>query len=347
MNNIIEEEIEFYNQKLKEAEAKLYKKLNEQNKEITKVMNQEIHDNWSVYHGDSIEVLKNIPSDSIDYSLFSPPFSSLFVYSNSTRDLGNSSNDSNFYTHFDYLAPELYRVTSPGRLLSFHCSDIPAMFNRDGYMGLKDFPGMLLRLFEKVGFIYHSKVQIKKNELVEALRTKAIGLAHKQVIKDSARCRNALPDYIVTVLKPGENLKPISRKNGFEKYVGSLPEPKERKSDIQALNRYSQKIWQRYASSIWLDIRQTNTLNVRQAREKEDERHICPLQLDVIERCLELWSRENDVVLSPFMGIGSEGFVAVQNKRKFIGVELKQSYYNVAVKNLKGAEKHTKGILDE
>jgi len=334
MENEIINEIEFYEQRLKEAKAKIYQFLADNKKEMPKIINQEINDQWAAYHGDCVEVLKGIPSNSIHYSIFSPPFSSLFTYSASERDMGNST-DKEFYDHFKYLIPELYRVMMPGRLLSFHCSDIPAMKERDGYMGLKDFPGILLRKFEEVGFIYHSKVQIKKNELIEAVRTKAISLAHKQVVKDSARCRNALPDYIVTVLKSGENPEPVSRPKGFEYYNGTLEQPKENKHKEHGLNRFSQKIWQRYASSIWLDIRQTNTLNIQQAREKDDERHICPLQLDVISRCLELWTNKGDTVLTPFGGIGSEGFQAVLMDRKAILIELKDIYYQVLVKNMK------------
>ncbi len=334
MHDEIINEIEFYEQKLKEANAKLYQYFHDKEKYIPKIINQEITDQWAAYHGDCVPITKGIPSDSIHYSIFSPPFSSLFTYSASERDMGNST-DVEFYDHFKYLLPELYRVIMPGRLVSFHCSDIPAMKERDGYMGLKDFPGILLREFEKVGFIYHSKVQIKKNELMEAQRTKALGLAHKQVVKDSAKCRNALPDYIITILKPGINPEPISRPKGFEYYVGSLNQPNKEKHKIHALNRFSQKIWQRYASSVWMDIRQTNTLNIRQAREKDDERHICPLQLDAITRCLELWTNKGDTVLTPFGGIGSEGFQAVLMKRKAILIELKDIYYQVLVKNMK------------
>ena len=291
------DEVDFYEQKLKEANAKLYE-LRNKNKSVPKVLNQEITEQWTAYHGDAIPILKGLPSNSIHYSIFSPPFSSLFTYSNSIRDMGNST-DKEFYKQFEFFVPELYRVIMPGRLVSIHCSDIPAMKERDGYMGLKDFPGKLLQLFESVGFIYHSKVQIKKNELLEAQRTKALGLAHKQVVKDSAKSRNALPDYIVTVLKPGINPEPIAREKGFTHYVGSMEQPNRPFHKEHALNRFSQKIWQRYASSIWLDIRQTNTLNVRQARDKDDERHICPLQLDAIARCLELWTNPGDIVLTP------------------------------------------------
>lgn len=337
-------EINFYIKKLKNAEAKQLEFLAKKRKK-GKVINQKITDKYSLYHGDSVEIIKNIPSNSIHYSIFSPPFSSLFTYSNSIHDMGNST-DTEFYQHFSYLIPELYRILMPGRLISIHCMDIPAMKERDGYIGLKDFPGKLLREFEKVGFIYHSKVQIKKNELLEAQRTRAIGLAHKQVVKDSAICRNALPDYVMTIRKPGENTEPISRKNGFETYIGEKEIPKKKKDANHLKNRFSQKIWQRYASSVWLDIRQTNTLNVQQARDNEDERHICPLQLDTIGRCLELWTNENDIVFSPFAGIGSEGVTALQMGRKAIMIELKESYYKVLCKNMKrSGKKKMKGFL--
>lgn len=298
------------------------------------VINQEINDQWAAYHGDCVEITKEIPSDSIHYSIFSPPFSSLFTYSASERDMGNSTDDE-FYDHFEYLIPELYRVTMPGRLLSFHCSDIPAMKERDGYMGLKDFPGMLLRKFEKEGFIYHSRVTIWKDPLIEAVRTKALRLAHKQISKDSAKCGMGGADYIITVYKPGNNPEPISHGRGFERYIGERAEPKFEKNDIHGLNKYSQHVWQRYASPVWMDIRQTNTLNIRQAREKDDERHICPLQLDVIARCLELWSNKGDTILTPFGGIGSEGYQAVLMGRKAILIELKEVYYKVLVKNMR------------
>lgn len=340
----IQDEIEFYEQKLKDAKAKELKELSKKRKSI-KVLNQKIADKYSIYHGDCVEVTKNIPSDSIHYSMFSPPFASLFTYSNSTNDMGNST-DEEFYKHFSYFIPELHRIIMPGRLVSIHCMDIAAMKERDGYIGLKDFPGIILRELEKVGFIYHSRVHIKKNELMEAQRTRAIGLAHKQVVKDSAISRNALPDYILTVRKGGSNPEPIHNPNGFERYAGEKEAPKKKKDDNHLKNRYSQKIWQRYASSVWFDIRQGNTLNVKQAREKEDERHVCPLQLDTIARCLELWTNENDVVFSPFMGIGSEGYMSLQMKRRFIGVELKESYYKVAKKNLyQSANKKIKGFF--
>jgi len=342
LQKIITDEIDFYQQKLQEAQMKLKNVFfEEQRQQCVKVIDQKITDKYSLYHGDCIEVIKGLPSNSIHYSIFSPPFSSLFTYSNSLRDLGNGTDDE-FKDHFEFLVPELYRVMMPGRLISMHCADIPAMKERDGYIGLKDFPGDLIRIFQKYGFIYHSRVLIKKNELIESQRTRALGLAHKQVVKDSAMCRNGSPDYVVTMRKPGENPEPISREKGFEEYVGGLSQPKERKHNDLSLNRFSQKVWQRYAASIWLDIRQTNTLNVRMGREKEDERHICPLQLDVITRCLELWSNLGDTVLSPFAGIGSEGYQSLLMGRKFIGIELKEIYYTCSIKNLKVAERKLK-----
>lgn len=303
-----------------------------------KIYNQEITDNWSMYQGDCIEAIKGIPNESIHYSIFSPPFLSLFVYSDSPLDMGNSKSDDEFYNHFSYLVPELLRILKPGRLISVHCSILPMSINHDGVIGLRDFPGELIRLFTKFGFIYHSKVNIWKDPLVQATRTKALVLAHKQISKDSSRCAQGFADEILTFRKPGENNEPISHGRGFEKYIGEESEPKRRKNNDPKKNKYSHLVWQRYASPVWFDIRQSDTLNVKIAREDKDERHICPLQLQVIARCLELWTNENDIVLSPFAGIGSEGYQSLLMKRKFIGIELKESYYKTAIRNLKKAE---------
>lgn len=292
------------------------------------VIDQVVTDKYSLYHGDCVEVAKGIPDNSIHYTIFSPPFASLYTYSNSDRDMGNSKGDDDFYIHFKFLVQELFRVTIPGRLVSFHCMDIPAMKERDGYIGLKDFPGDLIRMFQEYGFIYHSRVAIWKDPLIEATRTKALGLMHKQIEKDSAMCRQGLPDYLITMRKPGDNPEPIEHEEGFTSYAG-LDEPKH--------GTYSHQVWRRYASPVWMDINQSNTLQKQSAREQEDERHICPLQLDVIERALQLWTNPGDIVLSPFMGIGSEGYKALDMSRRFVGIELKESYYNVAVKNLQSA----------
>ena len=302
-----------------------------------KVLNQEINKNYALYNGDSCEVVKGLPDESVGYCLYSPPFADLYCYSNSECDMGNSKNYSEFFKHFEFLAKDLFRVLQTGRLMSVHCIDIPAMKERDGYIGLKDFPGDLIRLFQKCGFVYHSRVAIWKNPLIEATRTKAIGLMHKQLCKDSARCRQGLPDYILTFSKQGENKNPVAREKGFERYIGN-DTPKEKG------NKFSHETWRRYASPIWMDINQTRVLEYRNGRENDDEKHICPLQLDTIERCIELWSNEGDTFLSPFMGIGSEVYTAIKMKRKAIGIELKESYYNQALKNieqLKIEEKQT------
>lgn len=332
--------LDFHEQKAKEIRSELFAAMRRQQKESEKirVIAQQEGEGWAAYHGDCVEVIKGIPDNSIHYTIFSPPFSSLFTYSASVRDMGNGT-DAQFYEQFGYLVSDIYRVTMPGRLLSFHCSDIPAMKERDGYMGLKDFPGALLKIFESVGFIYHSRVLIWKDPLLEAVRTKSLGLAHKQVVKDSTRCRVGTPDYIVTVAKPGENPEPVSRGRGFEEYIGELPEPKAEKKNDPKLNKYSHYVWQRYASPVWMDIRQGNTLNVRLARDKDDERHICPLQLDVIARCLELWTNPGDIVASWFAGIGSEGYQALKMGRKAICVELKKIYYDIMCRNLSQAAK--------
>lgn len=325
-----------------------------------KVINQKICSSYSLYHGDSCEVIKTVPNNSIHYSIFSPPFSSLFTYSNSDRDMGNSKDDGQFYKHFKFLVKELFRVMKPGRLVSFHCMDIPMMKSKEGVIGLKDFPGELIRIFTDEGFIYHSKVVIWKDPLIEATRTKALGLMHKQLCKDSSMCRQGLPDYLVTMRKPGDNEEPIKHLDGLDRFFGEnepegikgnrpAPDPekyakKEKYNDVPV---YSHQVWRRYASPVWMDIRQTNTLNAKNARDEKDERHICPLQLDVIARCIELWTNPNDIVFTPFLGIGSEAYQAILMGRRSMGIELKESYFNDAVSNcdvavfdyfLKGAE---------
>lgn len=281
------------------------------------VLEQAIENRYAIYNGDSCEIVKAIPDNSIHYTIFSPPFASLYTYSNSDRDMGNSKGDDEFYNHFIFLAKELYRVTMPGRLLSFHCMDLPLMKERDGVIGLKDFPAIIRKIFEDCGFIYHSKVTIWKNPVTEMQRTKALGLLHKQIRKDSAMNRQGIPDYIVTMRKPGENPERISHTH----------------------ESFPVDVWQNYASPVWMDIRQSDTLQKKSAREDKDERHICPLQLEVIQRCIELWTNPNDIVLDPFAGIGSVPYTAVKLGRRGVGVELKESYYKQAVNNLEIAVK--------
>jgi DNA modification methylase len=303
-----------------------------------KVYGQQITDRWTMYWGDCIEVIRGLPDNSIHYSIFSPPFLSLYVYSDSPEDMGNSKTDNEFYTHFSYLIPELYRVSKPGRLVSVHCSIVAKTISHDGVIGIRDFPGQIVRLFEQFGFIYHSKVMIWKDPLLQATRTKALVLAHKQISKDSARCAQGQADEILTFRKPGENTEPVAHGRGFEEYIGEMAAPKHEKNDNHSINKYSHLVWQRYASPVWMDINQSDTLNVRVARDNNDERHICPLQLQVIARCLDLWTNKGDIVLSPFAGIGSEGYESIRRGRNFIGIELKESYYKTAIKNLKAIE---------
>lgn len=279
------------------------------------ILNQVINDRFAIYHADNVELVRGIPDNSIHYTLFSPPFSSLYTYSNSDRDMGNSKNDTEFMNHFQYLAKELYRITMPGRLLSFHCMDLPLMKERDGVIGLKDFPSMIRQVFEDCGFIYHSKVTIYKSPVSEMQRTKALGLLHKQIKKDSAMSRQGIPDYIVTMRKPGENPERVTHTD----------------------ESFPVSVWQRYASPVWMDIRQSDTLQRTSARAEKDEKHIAPLQLEVIKRCIELWTNPGDIVLDPFAGIGSTNFVALRMNRRTVGVELKESYYNQAVANCQQA----------
>ena len=293
---------------------------------------------WKMYNGDCVEVSKHIETKSIHYSIFSLPFASLFTYSASERDMGNCRNHKEFWEHFNFLIPELLRVTMTGRLVSIHCMNLPALISKDGFMGIKDFRGEIIKAFVDAGFIFHSEVVIWKDPLLQAVRTKMLTLAHKQISKDSSRCAMGLPDYIVTMRKPGTNPEPIAHGRGFETYAGEMDEPKVQKTNSARTNKYSHEVWQRYASPVWFDIRQTNTLNIQSARSEKDEKHICPLQLDTIERCLELWSNPGDLVFSPFAGIGSEGYQALKMGRKFIGIELKKEYFNQSIKNLMQVE---------
>lgn len=292
--------------------------------------------NWRLIVGDSCKEIKTIESDSVGLSIFSPPFSNLYIYSDSVRDMGNCKNDSEFFEHFAHLVPELYRITMPGRLCVIHCKDLVDYKNRDGMSGLRDFPGAIVRLFEASGWKYHSRVTIWKDPVIEMQRTKAQGLLHAQAKRDSTMLRQGLPDYLIVMRKWPEDgstmgPEPVSRPEGFGGYVGiDSPEPKQAGEG----DRYSIHVWQRYASPVWFDIRQTNVLNCRIARDSEDEKHICPLQLDVINRCIHLWSNPGDIVFSPFAGVCSELYGAVETGRKGLGIELKPVYAEQGAKIL-------------
>lgn len=269
-------------------------------------------------HGDCVEEVAKLPTDSIDFSIFSPPFAELYVYSDDIRDMGNCQDYEEFFVHFQFLVKELARVVKNGRLVAVHCMDLPAMKGKDGYIGLKDFSGMLIQSFQKEGFIYHDRITIWKSPVVEMTRTKSIGLLHKTIKKDSSMSRTGIPDYILVFRNAGDNLVPITHQDTDEKQENYLPV----------------SLWQKYAEPVWYDINYSDTLQYTSARDEKDEKHICPLQLETIRRCLHLWSNEGETVLSPFGGIGSEGHESLRLKRNFIGIELKPSYYNQMQKNL-------------
>lgn len=285
-------------------------------------IDQVVTENYTLIRGDCVEALRGLPDQCIGYSIFSPPFASLYTYSNSPHDMGNVRNDAEFFEHFDFLIAELRRVMKPGRNVSFHCMDMPSSKERDGVIGLKDFPGDLLRAFQRHGFIFHSKVTIWKDPVTAMQRTKALGLLHKSVRENAAMCRQGIPDYLITVRAPGECERVTHRAED-----------------------YPVDLWQKVASPVWMDINPSDTLQYMSAREHDDERHICPLQLEVIRRGVMLWTNPGDIVLSPFGGIGSEPYVAVEMGRKAVAVELKESYFRQMVENVAAAAKKTEDLL--
>lgn len=273
-----------------------------------------VENNWALYNGDAVEIIRGLPDASVDYSIFSPPFASLYTYSNSPRDMGNCRTTEEFFEHFAHLVTELRRVMKPGHNVSFHCMQLPTSKVRDGVIGLRDFRGELIRAFESAGFIYASEVCIWKDPVTAMQRTKALGLLHKTVRSNATMSRQGIADYLVTMRAPGDVVDKVD--HGEEIPVSE---------------------WQQLASPVWMDINPNDTLQFRSAREHDDERHICPLQLEVIRRGVRLWTKPGDVVLTPFAGIGSELFAAVELGRKAIGAELKGSYYEQAVRNLRAA----------
>ena len=291
---------------------------------MTTVLDQSIGENYALFNGDCVDVVRVLPDASVDYSIFSPPFASLYTYSNSPRDMGNVRNDAEFFEQFDYLVKELLRVIKPGHNVSFHCMLLPTSKERDGYIGLKDFRSDLIRAFQKHGFIFHSEVVIWKDPVTAMQRTKALGLLHKTIRTNATMCRQGIPDYLITMRAPGEVVDRVA-------HGADLPVDE----------------WQKLASPVWMDINPSDTLQYQSAREHDDERHICPLQLEVIRRGIRLWTLPGDVVLSPFAGIGSEGHCAIQMGRKFIGAELKRSYYEQASRNLAAAHMSTQDLFAE
>lgn len=334
-----------------------------------KILNQEFGGTWALYHGDCVEVLKGLPDNCVHYICFSPPFLSLYFYSSDAADMGNSKNKTEFYQHYEFLSKELYRVLMPGRCMSVHSMIMPTSKQNDGYIGLTDFPGEIRKIHMTDGFIFASEVVIRKCPVVAVTRTKALGLLHKQLVKDSSMSRQAIPDYLTTFRKPGVNEEPIA--GLLDEYVG-IPSGEPEWEDNQTKN--SIKIWQKYAEPTWIDIEskfkkilptlnpeqaelffqimerqcteveiwedivQGNTLNRKLAREESDTRHIVPLQLDVIHRALQLWTNSGDICLDPFSGIGSCGYEAIKMNRRYVGIELKESYWKVSVDNLTKVE---------
>jgi hypothetical protein len=304
---------------------------------------------WKLWNADCIDVTRGLPDGKVHYTIFSPPFESLYTFSDDPRDLSNCNDSETFWTHFRFLIADLFRVTMPGRLCSIHCMQLPTSKMRDGFIGLRDFRGEIIRAYQDAGWIYHSEVCIRKDPVSAMQRSKSIGLLHKQIVKDSALSRMAVADYVVTMRKPGDNPEPIS--GAFDRYYGDETAPdgalitetgKMRSTNYPGDAWYSVAVWQRYAEPIWLDIVQGDVLSREMAREESDERHISPLQLTVIRRCVDLWSNPGDTIYSPFAGIGSELYCAVEMGRKAMGAELKASYFRQAVANLKEVETQVK-----
>ena len=356
LDSIKKKELEHMKMK-KEMSAAVSSAHNRINKKvITMDIQHESGKNWDIYLGDCVEVSKSIDDGKIDFSIYSPPFSNLYIYSDSVFDMGNSKDDDEFFKHYEYLAKELYRITRDGRLTAIHCKDLPLYKGRDGAAGLRDFPGRVISMYESQGWTYHSRVTIWKDPVIEMQRTKNHGLLYKQLCKDSSASRQGMADYMIVMRKWGneDNWNPVSTgEERFFDYVGSTmhsPTAKDiarGRTEKEKQRLYSINVWQRYASPVWFDINQTNVLNKQQARAAGDEKHICPLQLDVIERSIELWSNPGELVFSPFTGIGSEGVVSINKKRKFIGAELKPSYFNVAVDNMKSAHIDQEDMFSE
>lgn len=315
-----------------------------------KVNDQASGKNWTVWNADCVEVARGLPDASVGMTVYSPPFESLYTFSDDARDMSNCRDKGTFWEHYKFLIGEVMRATKPGRLCAVHCMQLPTSKTRDGFIGIRDFRGEIVRAHQDAGWYFHSEVMIRKDPVAAMQRSKSIGLLHKQVVKDSTISRMALADYVVVFRKPGDNPEPVS--GPFDAYYGDETTPDGALKSDSAFRGvshdrpgdpwYSVAVWQRYAESVWLDIAQGDVLSRKDARDEPDEAHISPLQLTVIRRCLDLWSNPGDVVFSPFAGIGSELYVALQMGRKAIGSELKPSYFRQAVKNLTSVE--TEGV---
>lgn len=306
------------------------------------VINQDITNKYAIYNGDCIEVMKSMPDEKIHLSVYSPPFGGLYNYSSSERDLSNCKSYDEFFEHYKYVVSDMFRITMPGRMTAVHCMDVPS--GNCGTDSLRDFPGDIIRLHEAEGWKYIARYSIWKEPLAVRNRTMAKNLAHKTVVDDSSRCSVASADYLVVFRRKGDNPVPITHPTGLHEYAGERKIPSELiqyrgYEGNQIKNRFSHWIWRQYASAFWDDIRLGRVLPFKSARDVDDEKHVHPLQLDVIDRVMALWSNEGENVFTPFMGVGSEVYGAVQAGRKGIGVELKESYYRQAVRNVQEAAK--------
>lgn len=305
------------------------------------VKKQIIEEKYAIYLGDCIEVMPQLPKESIDLSIYSPPFGGLYHYSSNDRDLSNCDDYDEFFKHYKYVVKEKFRITKPGRMTCVHCADVPS--GNSGLDYMVDFPGDIIRLHEKEGWRYIARYSIWKEPLGVRNRTMAKNLAHKTIVDDSSKCSNASADYLLVFRRQGENQTPIEHPVGLLDYAGERSIPKDilkyrGYKGKQTENFYSHWIWRQYASAFWDDIRIDNVLPFKESKGEDDEKHVHPLQLDVIDRCITLWSNPNEIIFTPFMGVGSEVYGAVYLGRKGIGVELKESYFNQAVKNLKKVE---------
>jgi len=301
------------------------------------VLTQQITDQYAIYNGDCLEVMPTLPDGSIHLSVYSPPFAGLYHYSSSERDLSNARSYEEFFEHYAFVVRELYRATMPGRITAVHCMDVPT--GNSGCDAMRDFPGDIIRLHEQAGFDYTARYHVWKEPLTVRNRTLVKGLAHRTIVDDSSRCSVASADYLLAFRRRGENPVPIAHPTGLTEYAGERPIPAELLAyrgwtGKQTENRYSHWIWRQYASAFWDDVRLDNVLPFREARDQDDEKHVHPLQLDVIARCLTLWSNPGESVFTPFLGVGSEVYEAVRAGRRGIGVELKPSYYRQAMRNL-------------
>jgi len=326
--------------------------------EQIKCVNQVVNDRYAIYQGDACELIRAVPSESVHFGVHSPPFEGLYKFSNFDRDISNNEGPA-FWEHYAFLIQELHRVTMPGRLHSVHCMQLPTSKVRHGHIGMRDFRGEIIRAYEDAGWIFHSEVCIWKDPVSAQQRTKSIRLLHKQITKDSTISGQGLADYVVTFRKHGENPEPVD--GHFDQYVGTGLDISREAYERDALRLRAEGrtpwpfeqwvsilCWQRYASPVWMDIDQHRTLQYRGGRDEKDEVHISPLQLDVIERCIDLWSNPGDVVLTPFLGIGSEVYAAVEMGRRGVGFELKPSYFRQAVKNIAGLSRPAAvGLFDE